>query len=250
MNQKPDSGIGEQALNKAVEIALSSQLEGAERLDIDIDCNPLELAKGEVNSVSMRGEDLVMPHNLSIKSILLETDHIAINLLKAASGKIEFSESTDASVQVVLTEANLNSALQTDYLRDWISNIPIWVGGQKLRIELQEGTFSLPGQNKVELTAKSLVHFDNQTQLIAFSVGLRFEAGGNRIIFEGGRYLDRKELPFSATVALLGKASEILDLRSLLISDLLLKIERIEVKAREMKLWLKANVDRIPSLPV
>ena len=249
MHQSSKSDMGEQALNKAVEIGISSQIEAAKSLDIDIHCDPLELAKGEVDSVSMRGEGLVMPHNLSVEEIFLETDHVAVNLLKAISGKVEFSEPTDASVKVVLTEANLNSALKSDYLREWISSIPIWAGKQKLNLELLEGSFSLPGQGKVELTAKCLVHSEDDAQLIDFSVALIFEVGGSQIIFEGGRYLDRKELPFSQTIALLAKVNELLDLRSLLVSGLLLRIERIEVETSKLEVWLKAHIDKQISIP-
>lgn len=54
------SGLGEQALNKAAEIGLSSQLDEAENLDVNIKTDPLKLVQGQVDSVSVEGEGLVM----------------------------------------------------------------------------------------------------------------------------------------------------------------------------------------------
>ncbi|MCF4969747.1 LmeA family phospholipid-binding protein, partial [Nostoc sp. CMAA1605] len=61
------SGIGEQALNKAAEIGLSSQLDEVENLDVNIKTDPLKLIQGEVESVNIAGEGLVMQKDLRME---------------------------------------------------------------------------------------------------------------------------------------------------------------------------------------
>ncbi len=50
-------GLGEQALNKAAEIGLSSQLDEVDSLDVDIKTDPLKLVQGQVDSVTIEGRN-------------------------------------------------------------------------------------------------------------------------------------------------------------------------------------------------
>jgi len=46
-------GLGEEALSKAAEIGLSTQLDEVEELNVDIRTNPIQVMQGELESVSM-----------------------------------------------------------------------------------------------------------------------------------------------------------------------------------------------------
>jgi len=84
---KPD--IGEQALSKAVEIGLSTQLDEVENLDVDIRTDPGKLIQGELESVAIEGKGLVMQKDLRAEELEVQMGSIAINPLSAAFGKIE-----------------------------------------------------------------------------------------------------------------------------------------------------------------
>ncbi len=65
----PDSpGLGEQALNKAAEIGLSSQLDEVEKLDVNIKTDPLKVVQGQVDAVTIEGEGLVMQKDLRMEN--------------------------------------------------------------------------------------------------------------------------------------------------------------------------------------
>ncbi|MCC5623953.1 DUF2993 domain-containing protein, partial [Nostoc sp. CHAB 5715] len=86
----PDSpGLGEQALNKAAEIGLSSQLDEVKNLDVDIKTDPLKLVQGEVDAVTIEGEGLVMQKDLRMEELKMQMTSVAINPLSVAFGKIE-----------------------------------------------------------------------------------------------------------------------------------------------------------------
>ncbi|MBD0364394.1 MAG: LmeA family phospholipid-binding protein, partial [Coleofasciculus sp. C3-bin4] len=65
--------IGEQALSKAAEVALSSQLDEAESLEVDIRTDPLKLIQGELDSVKIQGEGLVMQKDLRAQELQVRT---------------------------------------------------------------------------------------------------------------------------------------------------------------------------------
>ncbi len=69
----PDSpGLGEQALNKAAEIGLSSQLDEVENLDVNIKTDPLKLVQGQVDAVTIKGEGLVMQKDLRMEELEMQ----------------------------------------------------------------------------------------------------------------------------------------------------------------------------------
>src|SRR5919199_3497575 len=84
---KPD--IGEQALSKAVEVGLSTQLDEVENLDVDIRTDPVKLIQGELESVQIEGQGLVMQKDLRAQELKVRTGDISINPLSVAFGKIE-----------------------------------------------------------------------------------------------------------------------------------------------------------------
>lgn len=68
-------GLGEQALSKAAEIGLSTQLDQVEELNVDIRTEPIQLMQGELESVfelkgmSLRLKNLdVQPGNLVVEA--------------------------------------------------------------------------------------------------------------------------------------------------------------------------------------
>ena len=83
-----NQGLGEQALNKAAEIGLSSQLDEVEALDVDIETDPLKLVQGQVDSVTIAGEGMVMQKDLRMEELDMHMSGVAINPLSAAFGKI------------------------------------------------------------------------------------------------------------------------------------------------------------------
>lgn len=58
------SNIGDWAISKAAKVGLVSQLDEAKNLDVDIRTNPLNIMQGEIDSVSVKGEGLVIKKEL------------------------------------------------------------------------------------------------------------------------------------------------------------------------------------------
>jgi len=140
----PDSpGLGEQALNKAAEIGLSSQLDEVENLDVDIKTDPLKLVQGQVDEVTIEGKGLVMQKDLRMEELEMHMSSVAINPLSVAFGKIELTQPTQASTRVVLTEADINRAFNSEYVRSQLQSQKIHVNGQLMTFQPQHVDFRL-----------------------------------------------------------------------------------------------------------
>ncbi|MBD1809264.1 DUF2993 domain-containing protein [Microcoleus sp. FACHB-SPT15] len=245
--QEQNAGMGEQALNKAAELAVSSKLNSAETIDIKINSEVLQLIQGELNSLTLQGEGLVTPQDLRIGELDLKIGKIAVNLLSAALGKIELTEPTNASVRLVFTTADVNLALNSEYVRNQVRKIEIPTKNQAMMIDLQHAECKLPGNNKFVMKAEFLVHLADKVQSAALEVVLRIAEGGQYIAFEQGYYFEGKDLPLELTAALLMMISKLVNLRDFQYEDIALHLKQVDVEIDKITLWLNALISQIPS---
>ncbi len=79
--------LGEQALNKIAELALASQLEEVERLEVQIKTDLNKLARGEIDSIAIKLYGLVMQQDLTVEELQLQINRVTVKPLSAVFGK-------------------------------------------------------------------------------------------------------------------------------------------------------------------
>ncbi len=254
MTQEENAGIGQQVLKMAAEMGLSSQLEDAENIDIDIQGELLNILQGEADSVTLKGEGVVTPQDLRLEELELQTGNIAINLLSAALGKLELNQPTDASVRVVVTTADINRAMSSQFLGNLLQRLEIPVKNQVMTIELQQAECNLPGEGKLALKAEILTHLADKTQSAALKtqpaalrVVLNSKAGGQCISLNQAEFFDGKDLPLDLTAALFMKISELLNQRHFQYEGISIYLRQLEVEKDKITLWVKAHIEQIPT---
>lgn len=244
----PDNqGLGEQALNKAAEIGLSSQLDEVENLDVDVKTDPLKLLQGEVDSVKIKGEGLVMQKDLRVEELQMQTGSVAINPLSAAFGKIELTKPTKGSTRVVLIEEDINRAFNSEYVRSQLQSQKIHVNGQLMTIVPQQVDFRLPGNSKVAISASILLRETNETHQVAFSAVPKVGANGQTVSLENVEYGDTKEISPDLTKALIDATSEILNLSNFDLEGMTLRVKQLQVETGKLIMQAEAYVEQIPS---
>ena len=240
-------GLGEQALNKAVEIGLSSQLDEVENLEVDIKTDPFKLIQGQVDEVTIEGEGMVMQKDLRVEEMEMHVSSVAINPLSVAFGKVELTKPTQGSARVVLTEADINRAFNSEYVRNQLQATKINVNGQPMTIDPQQVDFNLPGEGKVALNATVLLRETNETKQAAFTAIPRVAANGETVTLENVQYGEAEELSPELTKALVDATSEILNLSNFDLEGMSLRIRNLDVQAGKITLDAEAYVEQIPS---
>jgi hypothetical protein len=244
----PDSpGLGEQALDKAAEIGLSSQLDEVEKLHVDIRTDPLKLVQGEVEEVTIQGEGLVMQKDLRMEELNMHMDTVAINPLSAAFGKIELTKPTDASAQVVLLQDDINRAFNSEYIRSQLQSQKITVNGELRTIEPQKVDFRLPSHGKVDLNATVLLKETNETHQVAFSAVPCVTASGKTVTLENVEYGENREISPELTKALVNATSDILNLSNFDLQGMSLQVKQLQVEIGKLILQAAAHVEEIPT---
>ncbi|MBW4502878.1 MAG: DUF2993 domain-containing protein [Scytonema hyalinum WJT4-NPBG1] len=242
-----NQGLGEQALNKAAEIGLSSQLDEVENLNVDVKTDPLKLLGGEVDAVKIEGEGLVMQKDLRVEELQMQIGNVAINPLSAAFGKIELTKPTKGSTRVVLIEEDINRAFNSEYVRSQLQSQKIHVNGQLMTIVPQQVDFRLPGNSKVAISASILLRETNETHQVAFSAVPKVGANGQTVSLENVEYGDTKEISPDLTKALIDATSEILNLSNFDLEGMTLRVKQLEVQTGKLIMQAEAYVEQIPS---
>ncbi len=244
MQDKAD--IGEQALSKAAEMGLSSQLDEVENLDVDIRTDPLKVIQGELESVKIEGKGLVMQKELRAETLEVKTGNVAVNPLSVAFGKIELTRPTDADAHVVLTEQDMERAFNSEFIHDKLQNLEVKVNGQPTTLDVRQVHFRLPGDGKIALSAEVILNQTSETQQISFTTVPRVSSGGQQISLEDVQYAEGQDVSPELTAALLERANELLNLSNFELEGISLRLKGLDLQKGKLTLQAKANVEQFP----
>lgn len=236
--------LGEQALSKAAEVAMTTQLDEVEKLDVNIRTDPFKLVQGQLDSVKIEGEGLVMKKDLRAEEVQVTTNNIAINPLSAAFGKIELTRPTEADAQVVLTEQDIERAFNSEFIHNKLQNLEVNIEGKPTKIDTSKIEFRLPGESKVALNAEIVLKDTGATNQVSFTAVPRMNAG-QRILLEDIEYAQGVENS-PLTEALLESARELLDLSNFELPGMSFRLTSLDVQPGKLLLQAQAYVAKFP----
>ncbi|WOD40920.1 DUF2993 domain-containing protein [Nodosilinea sp. E11] len=242
---KGDADLGEQALSKAVEVGLTTQLDAVDSLKADIRTNPIALMQGELESASIQGQGLVIKDDLRTEQLSLKTDGLAIDPLKAALGEIQLTRPTNATAAIKLTEADIERACNSAYIQQKLEALKITLDDRPVRVQVQQVSVSLPGEGKVAIAAQVTMVDSGETQQVAFSAVPEMAAQGHQILLKQVQMAEANTSE-SLTNSLLEAARELLDLRQFTLSGMTLQIQHIDVQPGHMDLQAQAELEKFP----
>lgn len=240
--------IGEQALNKVAELALSSQLEGSDRLEVRIDTAPDKLASGEVESLLIEGEGLVIETDLRVQVLDIDMNAISIDPLKALTGNIELTYPTEGTARLVLTETDLNRALNSPELRTKINVLDTYLATEQVTLTVPQKKCQFRGDGTVAVEAIVELQPSGETKEVAFTATPKVAAGGRNVLLEDIQYQPGKEMSEELTQAFQDKAEKMLDLRNFEKQGLALRINKLAVGTGKITLLAAADITQFPTL--
>ncbi|MGB7415546.1 MAG: DUF2993 domain-containing protein [Thermosynechococcaceae cyanobacterium] len=233
--------IESQALSSAAESGFKSQLDAVEDLDVEIEANAGDLVQGKLESVTIEGDGLVMQQDLRAEELKVETDAIAINPLQAAFGNIELKQPTQATAEVTLTEADIERAFNSDFMRQKLRGLKLQIEGQPHTIDPNQITFKLPGEGRIALSAEFLIIESVETQQVSIQAMPQVSENGHSIVLQDMQ----AEGPESVVNALLDSATELLDLRNFELEGMSFQLKNLEVQLGQLTMQAKAEVTNI-----
>lgn len=240
---QPD--LTEETLNRMMELGISSRFDQVEDLKADVHSDPIKLLQGELETANLEGKGLVIKKDLRTADLSVKSDGIAIDPLKAALGDIELTRPTNATIAVTLTEADIERALNSDYIAEKLQKLKFSVDGQLTRLKPQQVTFHMPGEGKVELVADVTLVDIGATDRIAFSSVPKLQSDGHHIQFTQVQ-MDSETASQALTESLVKTFNQLLDLRTFTLSGMELQLQNMDIQTGQMQVTATARLNEFP----
>ena len=210
--------FGEQAINKIATLALSSQLNEAQQLNVRVKTDPALLSQGKLASLLIDGTGLVTRGDLQMQQMYLEMDEISVSPFKALMGNIVLTQPTQGTAKFVLTEKDFDRALNRLQLCDRVS-CQLSKNGE-LAILNSQDRFILTAIPKMQENGKGV-------NLNVRSLHSSF--------------------PVQEVKLLVGELEDILSLRNFGMTGIALKIQKLEIQSGHLTLNAVAKVTKFPA---
>ncbi|MBV9385002.1 MAG: DUF2993 domain-containing protein [Chroococcidiopsidaceae cyanobacterium CP_BM_ER_R8_30] len=244
-----DLRLEEQVLSQAAAIGLSSQLDGVESIDVDVRTDLLKIVQGQADSISLVGQGLVIQKDIRVQEIELQVDRVAIAPLSALLGKIELNEPLDADARLLLTEEDINRALNSDYIHSKIKPLELEVKDQPaVLLEMQQMELHLPGEGRMIFNGKMLMHQQNESQQVSFTSAFLPRTLSQPVILENFQCLEGGGTSLEITLAMLTKIRELVNLPYFDLETMILQIKDLEVHQGSLIIHAAARIRQLPSV--
>ncbi len=239
--------LDEQAISKVVETLLSSQIDEAQNLDVDIRTNPIKAVQGEIDSVAIAGKDLVTQQDLYIQEMEIHTDRFDVDLFNLLFGKIELNQPVNTTGRFVVTETDINQNLKSDFLLSKITPLKLNVDDQIVFIEFQPPMeLQLPSEGKVVFSSNVKVSQENETQQVRFTGVIYPRTDEHDVLMEKFLLEDGQVISLNILVALMEKLKELIDAPYINYNGAKLNIKKMNVKKETVSLEVEAKIEQIP----
>ncbi len=237
-----ETNIGEQAISKLVEEGIKAQLDRVESLSVDIKTDPLKLTQGQVDRVLIEGQGWVVRDDLRTEELVLETGAVDIAMLKVPLGEIELEHPTDATVRVVLTPNDVQTAFNAGYVKKKLRGQKIEIAGEKVTTDASNIVFTVPEKGRIAITADVMLIEKVETHPIAFSAKPKLVDGGFGVALEDVEYDEAQNGMPELTQALIDNTQSLLDLRFFELEGIALQFEQMTVEPEKITIQANAEV--------
>jgi len=241
-----EARIEEQAISKAAEIGLSSKLEQAEVIDVDVKTDLFKIVQGQADSVAIAGEGVVLQKDIRVQHMELSTDKIDINPFSALLGQVELNQPVQAKAQFVMIEEDINRALNSDFVLNQ-ARYDLDVDGETVNLEMQQMQLNLPGSNKMVFEGKAVLHEKGSTRQVVFNATARPRTRTQPVMLEGFTCTEGDGISLEFTAALMQKVKELVNSAYINLDTMALRVSNMDVQQGSIVLQAQAWVRELPT---
>jgi LmeA-like phospholipid-binding len=238
--------LEEQFISQEAERRLSNQLDEAEQINVDVQTDLFKIVQGQVDGVSLSGQGLVIFDNIRVQEIKLQTDSIAVNPLSAIFGQIELNAPVNAIARIVMTELDINQALNSEFVQSSAKNYDLNVEGEIVSFEMQKMQLSLPEDDKIQFQGLMQIKEKGNTRPLGFTARFRPRTHVNPIILESFDCHQGEGVTLEIVAALVNKVKELVNLPYLTWEGTKFKIINMEIKQHNLIVLIETQIRQIP----
>ncbi|MGB5768681.1 MAG: DUF2993 domain-containing protein [Crocosphaera sp.] len=239
--------LGEKAINKIAEVALSTKLEQTEKLRVKVKTDPNLLAQGVLESLVIDCQGLIVENALRMETINITLKTIAVSPLKALMGNIQLTKPSQGKAYISLTEADITRVFDSQFFIKKVENKQIIIDNKVVNVTLQQVNCKLLDTGKMLI--EGLVKLQETGKLINISLQItpRICQAGNGVIIDDIEYLKEPYLSSVLLSFVREEAKKILNLNNFKLDGFYLKVQQFNITQGSLKLEADAAMNQFPS---
>ncbi len=240
----PEQKIEQQILSHQAELQVADKLDAVENIDINIKTDFWKMIQGHADGVALSGKGMLIQKDIRVEELHLKTDNIDINPLNAVFGQVELSHPVNAIARMVMTEADINRALNSDYIRAMMQNIELHLAQGTVCIKPQQIQIKLPDNSKIECSGKVQLTEAGHTIPVNFIATLapRTQRQPLKLL----NFATDTGVSLEFLTALIPKLEELVNLPYLALEDMALRIKDIQMQPGTLTLTADAHIRHLP----
>ncbi|NJO41529.1 MAG: DUF2993 domain-containing protein [Cyanobacteria bacterium CRU_2_1] len=229
-------------VDRLAEDAIRDQLDSAEALAVRIDNAPgYQVLQGRADRIRIAGRGIYPIEGVRIDTLEVETDPIALNPDGFQQGDPQLEQPLQAAIKVVLTETDLNQALQSEPIVDQLNDFNLAALGTESEGQAEEYTLVNPQaefleNNRLRLQITLQEEQSGTQNIITVESGLAIGSGRQLQLVEPSIAVDDQPLPPELLDFLVGNLSERLDLANLEESGITARVLKLEITGDQLTL--------------
>lgn len=240
--------LEEQALSQAAERTIAAQLDEVENIEVSVRTDLLKMVQGQADSVSLTAQGMVMQKDIRVHEMELHVQSIAVDLLRAIFGQIELDKPLDAIARLVLTEQDINRALNCDYIRSKFQNVELNLDEQMVTLAPQKLEVHLPGGGKLGFSGTIVLHELGKTRRVTFSALIRPRTMTQSLLLEAFHCTEGEGISLELAIAFLKKARALVNLPFFELDGMALRLKELDVQEGSLTLHTEAYIKHFPEL--
>lgn len=240
--------LEEQALSQAAEMTIAAQLDEVENIEVAVRTNLLKIVQGQADSVSLTAQGMVVQKDIRVQEMELHVESIGVDLRSAIFGQIELDKPLDAVARLVLTEQDINRALNGDFIRSKFQSLELNLGDQMVTLAPQQLEVALPGDGKMGFSGTILLHEIGKIRPVSFSAVIRPRTMKQPLLLEAFHCTQGEGFSLELAIAFLNKVRELINLPYLELQGMALCVKDLEVKKGSLTLHTEAYIKQFPDL--
>lgn len=241
--------LGEKTLNKIAGIALSSQFEQAEQLTVQVKTDPTQLAKGELESLLIQGQGLVVNPRLRLQEMEMTLFAIAVNPLKALRGKIQLTQTSQGSASFLFCESDLVYGIDRSALQKQIDPHRLHLDGQQINVEISTVTCQLSADQRLQIQVDFALKQVQETRFVKLEIKPRLCGTKQVILLDQYEIMAGSDRHLSSLVvpSLLAQTARFLNLEAFNIEGFSLVLTQIELTIGQLLLKGEVTMTQFPA---
>lgn len=232
-------------VERLAENTIRAQFDQVEQLRVRVDNVPThQLLQGKVQRVRIAGRSLQLKQNIRIAALEVETDAVDFDT-DSLERRLQLEQPLQAGVRLILTEQDMNQALQSEAIASRLLNVTIGRIGRRTR-QGQKFNFSQPRiqflANRLRFQVE-LSQDDVDPLRITVESGLGVASGRQIQLIAPVVLVNEEQVPEQILSAIATNFSQEFDLRSLQNAGIQARILQLNISPQQLEIAAFVRVE-------